>query len=414
MSKNEPFEADLVVVRRNPWMLALAFLPALIPLALALGIGTAALVLLPHGLIFTFIALALVLQRNPLPRLVTERVSAQDGALRVGADTLHKKKDLVEGLVVPRHNARPRVVFKRRGLVPKLEIEASDTDQGRKLLRAVGFDASQTVASFRLAPLLMTYPTLIAGVMGGLGVLLGLTASMTRAGPLAVPFIIVPLFAVFLVTALVKRHIHVGSDGVLVGWFGKKRFIAHSRIADARPYEERVAGKTYTGVDLYLVGGEKLHLVVGQKGWMATDAQAVAERIREAREEAAHGDADVQAALLARGPREIREWVSSLRGIGAGANASLRTAPVPPERLWRVVEDASAEPAARAGAAVALGAELDDERSARLRGVAQMIAAPKLRVAIERVADGKSDAELEEALAEVDEGAPEARQTSGR
>jgi hypothetical protein len=405
MRKDEPFEADLVVIRRNPWMVALALLPALVPPVLVLaGMGTAALFLLPHGFVFTVLALALVLQRNPLARLVSTKVSARDGALRVGGE-LHRKQDLVDGLLVPRHNARPRVVFKRPGLSAKLEIEVTGTDQGRKLLRAVGFDASQTVASFRLAPLIMAYPKLIGGVIGGLGALAALAAAASHAGPLFAPFVLVPLLAVLLVTSLVKRRIEVGSDGVLVGWFGKKRFIAHSRIADVRPYEEQVAGKTYVGVDLHLVGGEKLHLVVGQKGWVATDAQAVAERIREAREDAARGDADVQAALLERGPREIKEWVSSLRGIGAGANASLRTAPVAPERLWRIVEDASAEPTARAGAAVALGAELDDERSARLRGVAHTIAAPRLRVAIEHVAEGKSDAELEEALAEMDEGA---------
>jgi hypothetical protein len=407
MRKDEPFEADLVVIRRNPWMVALAFLPALLPPALALaGMGTAALFLLPHGFLFTVLALAVVLQRNPLARLVSTKVSARDGRVRVGSREFHRKEDLVDGLLVPRQNARPRVVFKRRGLAPKLEIEVVDTDQGRQLLRAVGFDASQTVASFRLAPLMMTYPKVIGGVIGGLAALLALTAATLHAVQLA-PFLFVPVVAVLLVTSFVKRRVEVGSDGVLVGWFGKKRFIAHSRIADVQPYEEQIAGKTYVGVDLHLVGGEKLHLVAGQKGWVTTDAQTVAERIREAREDAARGDADVQAALLDRGTREIKEWVSSLRGIGAGANASLRTAPVAPERLWRIVEDAGAEPTARAGAAVALGAELDDERSARLRGVAQTIAAPRLRVAIEHVAEGKSDAELEQALAEMDDGARE-------
>ena len=68
------------------------------------------------------------------------------------------------------------------------------------------------------------------------------------------------------------------------------------------------------------------------------------------------------------------------------------------DRLWRVLDDAAAPPATRAGAALAISV-LDQPARLRLRVAAEACAEPKLRVALSRVANGASDPELEEALA---------------
>lgn len=77
---------------------------------------------------------------------------------------------------------------------------------------------------------------------------------------------------------------------------------------------------------------------------------------------------------------------------GAGATAGPRDAPVDAERLWRVVEDPAAPEEARVGAAVALGDGLDAEGRARLRVVAGGTAGPRVRVALEAVAEGEETA----------------------
>jgi hypothetical protein len=89
----------------------------------------------------------------------------------------------------------------------------------------------------------------------------------------------------------------------------------------------------------------------------------------------------------------------------------MRTAPLPRERLFRIVESPSASGLDRAAAAVALGKEADEETRGRLRGAAEACAAPKLRIALEAAAGSSSDAELEAALAEV--GEEEKRKAAG-
>jgi hypothetical protein len=132
------------------------------------------------------------------------------------------------------------------------------------------------------------------------------------------------------------------------------------------------------------------------------DIGIVEERLREARDAFRQGDRGDAAAPIRRGERGVGEWVASLRAIGTGANADMRTAPVPRENLFRIVEDPAAVATDRAAAAIALGAELDDESRARLRRTAESTAALRLRVAFERAAGDGETAEIEAALAELD------------
>ncbi len=140
----------------------------------------------------------------------------------------------------------------------------------------------------------------------------------------------------------------------------------------------------------------------------------IVERIREALEAHRRGGLAADSAVLRRGQRDVREWVSALRALGAGANADMRTAPLPPERLFRVVEDPAASSADRAAAAVALGSDLDDTGRARLRTAAAAVAGPRLRAALETAAIQAEQAALEAALAEVEQEEATARAPGGR
>jgi hypothetical protein len=63
-----------------------------------------------------------------------------------------------------------------------------------------------------------------------------------------------------------------------------------------------------------------------------------------------------------------------------------RTGAVPPERLWRVVEDPCADRMARTGAALALAPGLDEGGRDRLRAAAASCAEPRLRIALSTAA----------------------------
>lgn len=96
------------------------------------------------------------------------------------------------------------------------------------------------------------------------------------------------------------------------------------------------------------------------------------------------------AAALMRGDRSVADWRVALgQSVAEGGDAYRGDAAT--ETLWRVVEDESAPRDARAGAAIALRRQLDDDGRARLRVVAEDCE-PKLRVAL--------DAALDEAIEE--------------
>jgi hypothetical protein len=68
------------------------------------------------------------------------------------------------------------------------------------------------------------------------------------------------------------------------------------------------------------------------------------------------------------------------------------------EMLWEVVEDPAVDSTARAGAAMMLRRTLDDGGRARLRVAAGACASPRLRVALDAVADGGDEAAVAAAL----------------
>jgi hypothetical protein len=203
--------------------------------------------------------------------------------------------------------------------------------------------------------------------------------------------------------------VEVGDDGLLVDLREKKRFVPFAELEDAAVFQKRDLGKTFTGVTLKLRSGEALEVPFGEDQFGAGDRAAeLSARIRAKIERYEAREHEEAAALLERGARSVDAWISRLRGLGEGANAGPREAPIPVDRLWRIVESPAAAPPARAGAAVALAARLDDEGKNRLRVAAGSAAAPRLRVVLESVAEGDDEAAAA-ALAEVDAEAAEAR-----
>ncbi len=312
---------------------------------------------------------------------------------------------LRDGMVVPRSNAPPLVRFRSRRLFSlPIEIEVESEAEGRRLLRAMGLDASQSVATFRLPSRALASKWFRFVPFAFIPLFMGFGA-MSANGHLNAVLSVVPfLMLAYVLALLVPSKVHVGADGVLVTWMRTKRFIPHAAIAELTEYESGWGNSRLLGVDIRLASGEVVRVPVASRKWAANAPATLRARIEEAREAHRNGGVLNEAAVvLGREGRSVVEWIAALRSVGAGTNATHRIAPVNPDRLWSIVEDPSTDARSRAAAAVALSTSTDDEGRMRLRAAAVATAAPKLRVALETLASPASEEELVRVLEDLEE-----------
>ncbi|WP_437308439.1 hypothetical protein [Sorangium sp. So ce388] len=332
---------------------------------------------------------------------VPAAIEADASGVRMGDRFL--ARSAITQAVLLRTGDQARVRLSTR-LARDVDLVMADEADGRRLLRAMGLDVSQSVASFSVSS--------VETFRGGcrlLAVLLSLLVVTTMAGGIlgAVLQSAVPLAAILLAMAAAitfaawPAKLHVGADGVLLTWHWRRRFIPYSRLARASRFERvHHKGGTIVGVELALATGEVVSVPVTSGPAESTIAMII-ERIRDASERSA--DDSVTAAALVRGSRPTSQWIAHLRAIGVGANVNHRRAPIDPAQLFRVLEDGGQPPPVRAAAALALASRGEEDTRARLRVAAEATAAPKLRVALEAAADPARDAEMQTLLEELEE-----------
>ncbi len=347
-------------VHRNPWIMAAAASPlavafAEIVAAIALGLPQA-LIVLPHMLGLGAALTVVAWRKNPRPRHRYGHLAADERGVSFEGQVLVPRDDLKSGFVLPRADGAIVVRFRRRGLHLPVDVQVPSREDGRAMLRALGLDASQSVATFNI--LSMAYSD--AGryrrtglVLGGVvAAFMAAAAVLARVVPQAAPFAPLGLvFAVMALTALtvIPTKLKVGADGLLIQWIRRSRFIGYGEIARIDPFEDAGSGKhKVAGLELTLRSGEKVRLpVMSKRSTVRDEVYIVHERITQAVETWSRGEGVAHAALVRRAGREPSQWVRALRGIGAFANADARTAPVMPEKLWRIVEDPAAPADAR-------------------------------------------------------------------
>lgn len=206
-------------------------------------------------------------------------------------------------------------------------------------------------------------------------------------------------------------------DGIAYKRYGRTRFIPYTKIKNVESVqrigtsgqEKNGDEKRYSvfcGVRLTLVNDEVIVLgttnssvrnpggswhtgMVGdfgapdRKGWQLR--QDIADRVRAAANEPAPDTtAEVE---LSRGERTIPQWLEALKSAAPVDANAYRGSDGTKETLWRVLEDGEAPREARAGAALALRAHLDEDGKTRMRLVGDACESPKLRVAIETALD---------------------------
>jgi hypothetical protein len=398
--KHEPFDGQLVLRRRNRWLLGFAVILGLSSLAAIAALFVAAMLTAPIGVglfnlfIVSSLAFTWVAQRNvrAVPRAT--RVHADAEGLRLGSHLVPRSR-IVAALVVPRVDGAALVRVTRRRELP-IELVARDTDDARRVVHALGLGVSQHVAPFRaLSPAMDRSWAFLAAILGP-AVLVPVATNLLR-GSGFVPLVFV-FFALCMMVVNRGSRVTIGADGIVIAWLGTRRFISTAMIRSLSVYYESFWG--IVGVEITRRSGASVRLPIGKGAVGQENVAVLIERIREAMEAAAASDIDAAASALARSNRSMREWMTSLRAIGAGANATLREAHVHAEQLWRVVESARASGADRAAAAIALSASDDDDHIERLRIAAEAIAEPKVRVAISAAASGDDEA-MESALCKI-------------
>ncbi len=396
------FEGSQLIRKPNPWLVGLACLPfGLAALAVLHSLVTASSVFLalPHLTVIGAVALVTVLKRRPFAAFDTAPVRADIEGLRVGEERTPRER-ITRALYVPRSIGDVPLVRVERRRQSTVEIVVRDEHEAQGILAALGHDVSRSRVSFSAwSPLFGSWLRyLIVPVMIAAAVLSATLMSRVPSPPY-------PLFAAMALVALtfgVPARVEVGADGVLVRWFGTRRFIPASKIGYAERYESGFGRNRHLGVRLHLEGGDTYSVVVGGARWAEDDAEALVERIDEVM--AAHRKSVVTSTeALARRGRPVREWVRDLRCIGVGADASFRSAELDRELLWRVYESPTSTPEARAAAAVALAAQATPETSRRIRVTANALAEPALREAI-TAATSDDDEALSNALRGLDEG----------
>lgn len=191
-----------------------------------------------------------------------------------------------------------------------------------------------------------------------------------------------------------RVSISVGADGLHVRQVAHTpRFIAFRDLDRVTLSDEEVTLhlRDRTTIAVHNLSEKRADLGDDRDG----EAAGLVARIRDAH--AAYRAAPpTTAPALDRGSRTTEEWIQHARDVREDA-ATYRAGVVPDEQLWRIVEDASASAAERAGAALALRHDLDDKGRERLRIAAEACAEKRLRVALE-TASSDDDAALADAL----------------
>ena len=241
------------------------------------------------------------------------------------------------------------------------------------------------------------------GVFAALLVTIGVFAGSGYAFVAALPSLLV-LALVF--RASHSRNITVGAEGISIRTpIGTETRISYSdiQLVNAVGPDVRVTRRDGSvaaiGFGLSPEGEHWKRCVM--RAEMLT---AVIDAARGAYDQAGRiGEAGRKAAILARGGRDVRDWMHALRTLNE-TQASFRSATIPDEELWRIAEDPTGSAPVRVAAAVALRDRLDEDGRRRLQLVADACVVPRLRIALD-AASLDDDATVARALEELEEDA---------
>jgi hypothetical protein len=337
--------------------------------------------------------------RDPVRTREVVHVGADVRGLFVDGDLVLPASQIADGWTQARARTAPLVHLRGRG-ARHLRFLVRDMAHARLLLRALEINATEDSAGYWALARPLGEPRAFAHV----GALLGLALAYGLVGPSSPAALVLGLVATtaLLAAVAVPTKVVVGTDGVFLRWLGTARFVPWSLVTAVEPFEGGVvlALARQDGLTLRMpADDERCHRA---RDALVTRMEAA---LRAFGPGAAHPPGRSPLSLAGVPRRPTRAWVREVRALARPVH-DYRTASVPAERLWRLVEDPRADWASRTGAAVALACVVDPAGEARLRAAAAVCAEPNLRMALVTAVDEAtaSDEDLASALDAISPG----------
>lgn len=338
------------------------------------------------------------------------RIEVDETNVRLEGEALLSRRSIREAHALPTEGRHVVRVSTGSRL---FEVTTATAVDAHNLLAALGFDRAQraarhdvhlgTSATTLRRLVLVLIQSVLAGVAAGAGFLERSSGFVALASVFALGALVALVAGLRAMVTLT-----IGTDGLLLKRkVGRApRFIRFDRI-------ERVE-RQGTTMTIVLTDGPPVQLNAGIGGTTRNAErlrgsslelekqrmEVAAAQIEEAKR-ASEGASSASAVLVSRNGRGASAWMRALVATN-DASAGYRVAALSPETLWQIVDDTSASASARAGAAVALRARLDEEGRQRLRVASETCASPALRVALSAAAH-EPDAVVEDALAFVED-----------
>lgn len=263
-----------------------------------------------------------------------------------------------------------RVLDRRRAVLFALDLSSSA--EVEEWIRRLGLDRGArelavqgrllTVGAVEMRAFAAAYAVLAIASF----VSLSSTASFMSLLPLAI-------------FTVVRGSLLVGLDGVEERRLARRRFYPMAEIADVEKVDKKI--------HLVLKDGRKVQLAVSDLASDAALRDDIEWTIRRALVDHRAAQSEHALETLARGDREVREWLDELEVLSRGGD--YRRGALSVERLAATVRDPSADPSARAGAAWILARLGSPEPAREARAHA---AHPKVRVALDAAMDGDVEA----------------------
>lgn len=305
-------------------------------------------------------------------------------------------------LLVPRHridsgfieghvSGRPRVHLSTKRARHQVWIEVEDDAAAAALLTAMDLRHDRRALSFEVeaAPLRTAAAQKMVNTLRLLGgaMLVATILYYTYANALF-GFTLVPVLVTY--TLLLRRlrrmtKIAVGADGLSVQAKGAWREIPHREVKKVTRHDASVIVETEKNGDLMLRS-------CGPSAEDRSDALATA--LREGMNRVAERSFASVTSALACGGRTRAEWLSDLKRMTSPEGTAYRGRTIPEEDLWAIVEEASADGEARAGAVAALQPRLTEQSRIRIAEIAAATVQRDLKAALDAAAKGDSEEDI--------------------
>jgi hypothetical protein len=278
-----------------------------------------------------------------------------------------------------------------------------DREAAQAMLRAAGLDAASSALQLRSGGGGWTSEGVILPAAAALVVALGFLLRSTTVGVCLLIAACGVLFAANAVRPLLTRiDLRIGTDGIFRTHLLQSQFFAFTRIRNVWGIGSRVSIQLVDGsiVDLKYDGPSAAD-APSQMSFDRALAQLIKMRVLDGVE---RGIAAIEILRqdfeVARGAREVREWLAELRKLRVPL-ADYRTAPQPEVDLDALFADGSLDAQTRLGAAFALRARYGDKAAPRLRIAAATTASPELKSAFENIAEGSFEDDFAERIVKI-------------